>query len=130
MVSVALLMIDVDSFKFVNDRFGHQAGDAALRLLGERLRQEVRAVDLVARLGGEEFAVVMIGAGLDDVADTAERVRAKVAAQQFNPTEESTFPLTVSIGVAITRESDIGIDELMRSADRALYAAKAGPQQG
>lgn len=122
---IALLMIDVDSFKIVNDRFGHQAGDAALRFLGERLRQEVRTVDLVARLGGEEFAVVMIGVDLGDVAATAERVRAKLAEHQFNPTDDSTFPLTVSIGVAVARASDIGIDELMRSADRALYAAKA-----
>lgn len=125
MANVALLMIDVDSFKVVNDRFGHPAGDTALKLLGERLRLDVRAVDLVARLGGEEFAVVMIGAGADEVAAIAERVRAKLAAQEFAPTHESAFPLTVSIGAAVAQACDVDMDELMRTADRALYLAKA-----
>jgi len=125
LANVALLMIDVDSFKIVNDRFGHQAGDAALELLGERLRLEARAVDLIARLGGEEFAVVMIGAGLNEVAATAERIRAKLAAEEFAPAPESAFPLTVSIGAAVAQACDIGMDKLMRAADRALYLAKA-----
>jgi len=125
LANVALLMIDVDSFKIVNDRFGHQAGDAALELLGERLRLEARAVDLIARLGGEEFAVVMIGAGLNEVAATAERIRAKLAAEEFAPAHESAFPLTVSIGAAVAQACDIGMDKLMRAADRALYLAKA-----
>jgi len=124
MTNVALLMIDVDSFKVINDQFGHQTGDTALKLLGERLRLEARAVDLVARLGGEEFAVVMIGAGVDEVAATAERIRANLAAQEFNPASESAFPLTVSIGAAVCPACDISLDELMRAADRALYLAK------
>jgi len=123
--NVALLMIDVDSFKIVNDRFGHQAGDTALELLGERLRLEVRPADLVARLGGEEFAVVMIGAGFDEVAATAERVRRNLAEREFNPTGESVVPLTVSIGGAVALASDLSLDALMRVADRALYLAKA-----
>ncbi|MGK9168540.1 PleD family two-component system response regulator [Inquilinus limosus] len=123
--NVALLMIDVDSFKVVNDQFGHQAGDTALKLLGERLRLETRAVDLVARLGGEEFAVVMVDADLDEVAATAERIRARLAAQEFNPAGGSAFPLTASIGAAVAPACDIGVDELMRAADRALYLAKA-----
>lgn len=123
--NVALLMIDVDSFKIVNDQFGHQAGDTALELLGERLRLEVRPADLVARLGGEEFAVVMLGAGFDEVSATAERVRSNLAAREFNPTGESVVPLTVSIGGAVALTCDLTLDALMRVADRALYLAKA-----
>lgn len=123
--NVALLMIDVDSFKIVNDQFGHQAGDTALELLGERLRLEVRPVDLVARLGGEEFAVVMVGAGFDEVAATAERMRSNLAAREFNPTGESAFPLTISIGGVVASVCDLSLDALMQAADRALYLAKA-----
>lgn len=125
MTGVGLLMIDVDSFKTVNDHFGHQAGDAALELIADRLRLETRVVDLVARLGGEEFAVVMTGIDIEHVAAAAERIRAGLADLQFNPTGAGAVPLTVSIGAAVTAQSGTSLDDLMRAADRALYAAKA-----
>ncbi|PWG64385.1 GGDEF domain-containing protein [Spiribacter halobius] len=123
-VSVAL--IDVDHFKSINDRDGHPAGDRALRQLAERLTASVRAADMVARLGGEEFGLLMPDTGEAEALALCERIRARIEgeAQPWAP----HFPrVTVSIGVATsTPGTETRFDALYRRADRALYEAKRG----
>ena len=120
--SFTLAVVDCDEFKDYNDRHGHPAGDDALRELGFLLRDQLRASDSVARLGGEEFAVLMVGADPAMAAMVAERLRARVAAHTFGATGDS---LTVSIGLASAPEDALTPDLLFCLADQALYAAKA-----
>jgi diguanylate cyclase (GGDEF)-like protein len=114
---LGLALVDLDHFKRVNDTHGHQAGDAVLRELALRLRRSARREDVVARVGGEEFAWLLPEADLDAAMEAAERLRRRIA--------EEPFPIvgriTASIGVATL---DAGPDELVRDADRALYRAK------
>ncbi|MCB1883264.1 MAG: PAS domain S-box protein [Geminicoccaceae bacterium] len=117
-----LLMLDVDHFKRVNDAHGHAVGDRVLVLVCERLLAVVRASDLVARLGGEEFAVLLPQTTFLEGQAIAERLRAAVAAIAFETTGGVVSP-TVSIGVA--QGGGEGLDGLLRRADHALYAAKA-----
>jgi len=119
---VALLLIDVDRFKPLNDRHGHAAGDIALKEVANRLREHLRAVDVVARYGGEEFLVVMGGAADEDTAVVAERLRAVVAERPVLAAGLS-LPVTISIGVATTKEPE-GAERLIAAADAALYRAK------
>ena len=121
--ALALVMIDVDHFKAVNDRWGHPVGDRALRMVADALRGRVRLADSVARYGGEEFAVVMPGASLPDAQTAAERLRAAVEAMSFLPDGATPYPLTISLGVA-TREAGGSAEQLIAAADRALYEAK------
>jgi diguanylate cyclase (GGDEF)-like protein len=114
--------VDLDHFKAFNDRHGHPAGDAALSEVAALLRERVRGHDTVARLGGEEFAVLMVGAGPEAAYRTAERIRASVNAREFGP---SALRLSISIGVATAPEHGCTPAELVREADRALYRAKA-----
>ncbi len=118
----ALLAIDADRFKSVNDRFGHEAGDEALRLLAGAIRASVRDSDLVARLGGEEFGVFLGRAPQARALEVAERIRSAVASAPFSP-NGTRHPLSVSIGCAIAEE---GADfaKLFRAADECLYTAK------
>ncbi len=120
----AALMLDVDHFKAINDRFGHPAGDAVLCALVEAARSGLRPTDVVARWGGEEFLLVLPGSDAAAALTAAERVRAELAATQvvFPGGEPITF--TVSIGVAVPTSNDP--DELLRRSDVALYAAKTG----
>ena len=121
--ALALVMIDVDHFKAVNDRWGHPVGDRALRMVADALRGRVRLADSVARYGGEEFAVVMPGASMPDAQTAAERLRAAVEAMSFVPDGATPYPLTISLGVA-TREAGGSAEQLIAAADRALYEAK------
>ena len=121
--AVAVLLIDVDRFKPLNDRHGHAAGDAALKAVADALSENLRAVDIVARYGGEEFLVVMASAGEDDAALVAERLRAAIATRPF-PVPGAVVNLTVSIGTAISR-GPVGADRLVAASDAALYRAKA-----
>ena len=123
---LGLLMIDVDRFKPLNDRFGHQVGDAFLACVGQVIRDNVRrASDMAARYGGEEFAVVLPGTGAAGALEIAEVIRRAVAAADTRRFVEGGYPLTVSIGVAATVAlAGGGSAALVHSADSALYQAK------
>jgi two-component system cell cycle response regulator len=121
---LAVLMIDVDHFKAVNDGFGHASGDRALRLIADTLRINTRVFDSVARYGGEEFVIVMPGTAPVEAAAAAERLRVAVERIECNMPNKGRLPLTVSVGVACT-PSMIGSHELvLHAADAALYQAK------
>ena len=121
---LGLLMLDVDHFKLVNDRFGHAAGDRALRAIAEALRGRTRVFDSIARYGGEEFVVVMPGASELDAVTAAERLRADIEALAFHPSDGATHQLTVSIGVAFTAGPEAAAETLLQIADAAMYRAK------
>jgi two-component system cell cycle response regulator len=120
----AALLVDVDHFKAVNDAHGHTMGDAALHAVAERLRTHSRAADVVARWGGEEFVVAMVGATAEDAMAAAERLRAAVAEAPV-ARDAAGAPLwtTVSIGVALAARGG-AVDALLEAADAALYRAK------
>jgi two-component system, cell cycle response regulator len=120
---LAVLMIDVDHFKLINDRHGHISGDRALRLVADALRVNTRVFDLVARYGGEEFVVVMAGPAPIEAFAAAERLRLAVEQIEFNATGVGT-PLTVSIGVACDAIGRSSPETLLQAADTALYEAK------
>jgi two-component system cell cycle response regulator len=122
-----VMMFDIDHFKSVNDQHGHPAGDDVLRQLAARALRGVRSVDLVARLGGEEFVVVMPETNLADAAVAAERLRLAVAAEPFVLHDTGVaLPVTISIGVAAAAPRGDCVDALLKRADEALYAAKRG----
>lgn len=121
----ALILVDADHFKAINDRHGHAGGDAVLRQLGQTLAATFRQVDVVARVGGEEFAVLLPSSDLEGALAVAERLRALVAAGPV-PFEGVRIPCTISAGVAVCDGEKLGLEALMKRADEALYAAKAG----
>jgi diguanylate cyclase (GGDEF)-like protein/PAS domain S-box-containing protein len=121
---VAVLMLDLNGFKAVNDRHGHAAGDEALREVARRLRRCVRERDLVARLGGDEFVVVLTDLGADAAVDTVERVRAALA-EPIAVDHGTDVELRAAIGVAGFPADAATVADLLSVADRAMYAAKA-----
>jgi diguanylate cyclase (GGDEF)-like protein/PAS domain S-box-containing protein len=118
----AVLMLDIDHFKAVNDRFGHEAGDAVLCALVRDGQKALRAVDILVRWGGEEFLLVLPDTDADAAMVAAERMRAALAATEVSASG-TTIRFTASIGVALPLTENSG--ELLRRADLALYAAKA-----
>jgi len=121
----ALLLLDLDYFKSVNDRYGHAAGDAALQQFGALIQPALRESDLFARYGGEEFVVLMPGAGETEAWAVAERLRALVASRPV-VYQDTSIEITVSIGVAwADAGSDaLNLEDLLARADHALYQAK------
>ena len=120
--SLAVLMIDVDHFKRLNDKQGHAAGDAALRQLGAVVQQHIRPYDVAARLGGEEFCVLVVDGALPAALQTAERLR--LAVQEASRSEPSAAAVTISVGVSEALPDDPGLAAVMARADAALYRAK------
>lgn len=118
----ALLIIDADNFKAINDLYGHDAGDEALTILARSIRSVLRAGDLIGRMGGEEFGVFLPGVDQKSAEQVAERVRRAVQLAQFAPRGE-TYTLTVSIGGAVFADRT-NFTELFRIADQRLYGAK------
>jgi len=124
-ISVSVLTFDIDHFKLVNDTYGHASGDEVLRELAARTMNSVRSVDLVARLGGEEFVVVMPETDLGVAVAVAERLRGAVARDPFSlKPDGKKLSVTISIGVTATGEGDDDRDGMLKRADDALYTAK------
>ena len=120
----ALLLIDLDNFKLINDRLGHHVGDAFLCSLGERLTEVVRGSDLLARIGGDEFAVLLVAPDLHDVEAVAGRLVAEVGEHAVDHGGER-LSCTASLGAVVFNGAHgEPEDDLMRTADRAMYAAK------
>lgn len=128
--TLSLLMIDVDDFKRINDTFGHQAGDEMLRRLARVLRETLREVDVPARYGGDEFAIILPDTDLNEASEVAERLRKSVEKHDF-PTADTAVTLTLSLGTASRApQSPVSAEELIKAADHALYQAKnAGRNQ-
>jgi diguanylate cyclase (GGDEF)-like protein len=121
---LALLMVDIDHFKRINDTYGHPAGDQALRLLARTLRESTRKADCVARLGGEEFAILLPGATPALAQGIAERICDQVAKLAVLDGTGRQFGFTVSIGLAARADADARPEDLLARADAALYRAK------
>ena len=119
----AVLLIDLDHFKSINDRFGHALGDRALEIFAESARQSVRSSDLVGRLGGEEFAAVLVNTSQDKAVAVAERIRASFA-QAALEVDSRPVGATVSIGLVHCQDAVLDVPELLAQADQALYFAK------
>ncbi|MBL8828144.1 MAG: diguanylate cyclase [Planctomycetaceae bacterium] len=123
---LSLLVIDLDKFKSVNDTYGHLAGDEVLSELCRRIKQLLRRDEVLARFGGEEFALILADTSLEEACQVAERIRACVAAEPF-VTDQATIPVTTSIGAAeATRQPLVKVSQFLELADQKLYVAKQG----
>jgi diguanylate cyclase (GGDEF)-like protein len=127
--SAAILMFDVDNFKYVNDALGHRAGDELIVAVGRALTDELREGDVAARLGGDEFAALLHDADLDGAAACAQRVCDSIRGSQLRP-GVSPGQVTVSIGVAPLAAMEDSCDSALANADAAMYAAKEGGRDG
>jgi diguanylate cyclase (GGDEF)-like protein len=120
----AVLCLDLDGFKNVNDTFGHQAGDDLLRAVAARLKSCIRATDILARLGGDEFVIIAPGLSPADSQRFANSIIERIVHQPCVIGAASAVPIGISIGVACAPEDGVDIDELRGKADAALYDAK------
>ena len=123
---MALMLIDMDYFKSVNDTHGHDTGDAVLREFADRLRRNIRGVDLACRFGGEEFVVLMPDTDFRQAQGVAERVRTAIAERGFDVGNGRLLPVTISVGLALNEQATDTPDVLLKRADVALYRAKRG----
>ena len=121
----SILLLDLDYFKKVNDRYGHQTGDSVLKGLADTLEDNVRSADVTARYGGEEFVILLDQIELDEAVHTAEKIRRKVAGLSFLDDEEKRISVTVSIGIAAFEEGTPSVQDIINRADEALYRSKA-----
>jgi diguanylate cyclase (GGDEF)-like protein len=121
---VGLLFVDLDDFKYVNDTYGHAAGDDLLCQVAERLERLVRSKDATARLGGDEFAVILEDVGSADALEAAARRVRSVLAEPFI-VEGSPISVSASVGSAVWPDECDGAKDLMREADAAMYRQKA-----
>src|SRR5258708_5932009 len=119
-----LLMLDIDNFKSVNDTFGHEAGDEAIRRLAKTLQEGIRGIDLAARIGGDEFAAILAETHLSRGVEVAERLREAIEATEIPTASSITVSITASFGVAESPSCAQTTAELLACADAALYQAK------
>jgi diguanylate cyclase (GGDEF)-like protein len=122
-VKAAVMMVDLDHFKAVNDMHGHAVGDEALRQFGRACQAKLRKIDELARIGGEEFAIVLPGADEIAAGSVAEKLRREVAKTRVK-SDQTDISITASFGVSEIRASDDSVEDSLGRADQALYAAK------
>lgn len=121
---LCLVLIDLDHFKKINDKFGHAAGDEALKAFGQLCREKLRETDVTARIGGEEFAVLLPDTGLSKAVEIAERLRQAVGQCELT-CQGHCFRMTASMGVTVFSDQGDTLDQAFSRADKALYQAKA-----
>ena len=123
--SITVMMLDLDNFKTINDTFGHQTGDAVIIEVANRLKRNLRSVDLVARVGGEEFLVVLSDTPMQQACTIAKRMCTQINARAFQPDKmQQPLDVSISIGVAFAKKNRFTPAELIDHADRALYRSK------
>jgi diguanylate cyclase (GGDEF)-like protein/PAS domain S-box-containing protein len=122
---LSVLLFDIDDFKAINDRYGHLAGDRAIEAVAKCIRYSLRDIDSCARIGGEEFAVILPDTDTADAGTVAERIRVAVEDHPVSADDGSAIDISVSAGVTTALADDQGYEDLMRRADKALYSAKA-----
>ena len=125
----SVLMIDLDNLKIINDRFGHEAGDRALKAVAKCIESELRLTDVVARHGGDEFVALLAETPAQGALEVSTRIRDTITATAIDHGND-TIPISVSIGVATYPEDGHNIDSLLARADRAMYMAKQGGRNG
>jgi len=121
---MCVVMVDLDHFKEVNDKHGHAAGDSVLKTFARLLRSSTRTSDLLGRLGGEEFGVVLRRTDVDGAVEVVERIRRALAKLTFHDSSAGPYQVTMSAGIAVFPENGKSLDELLNAADNALYEAK------
>jgi two-component system cell cycle response regulator len=122
---LALMILDIDFFKSINDNYGHDAGDDVLREFATRIRKSIRGIDLAARYGGEEFVIVMPETDLHVAGIIAERLRRSIANEPFS-IEKGTrrIEVTISVGISMLEKKNEPVADVLKRADQALYRAK------
>jgi len=123
---LAVLFLDLDSFKKVNDTHGHLVGSRVLREMADLLKKSTREVDVVIRYGGDEYTIILVETGAETAGIVAERIRSQVESNVFLASEGYTIRLTCSIGFACCPEDSVSKQELLDMADQAMYGGKAG----
>ena len=121
---LSVFMLDIDHFKSINDNYSHATGDEVIQMVSQVMKQHVRDGDVVGRLGGEEFAVVLADKDQQSAMIVAERIRNAVAELKFTSAFEQEFQLTISIGVSVLDNRELDIEAMLAEADHALYQAK------
>jgi diguanylate cyclase len=122
--NLSCLMVDIDHFKRVNDTYGHPVGDIVLRELADILKNSCRSFDIIGRVGGEEFCILLLDCGQEEAFQIASRIRKAVKIYDFEIGNKEYINITVSIGVSTYPDKVIDLDKLKEMADRALYTAK------
>ncbi|PHS31987.1 MAG: hypothetical protein COA92_07360 [Sulfurovum sp.] len=123
---MSVIMLDIDFFKNINDTYGHAIGDEIIKLLASLLKDNTRESDIVFRLGGEEFAILLPSTGKEKISNIAEKLRVVIENKEFRITKDKSIRLTVSLGVAcVNFEKDHNMSESLNRADKVLYQAKA-----
>jgi two-component system, cell cycle response regulator len=122
--ALAVVALDVDFFKAINDTYGHDAGDKVLQELSQRIRANTRSIDLCCRVGGEEFILILPGTDLQLAEKIAERLRKGVAGKSFSIGTNAPIPVTLSAGVSYLAGIEDTVEKLLKRADQALYNAK------